>query len=171
VNDSNVNVVTLSAATLAYNFTANGEVGLIIDDMNAGYQSDSIVAGGANQIITGGSVGNLTVTESLSGGDVLRDSSAVMNGDAVFGFGAGSNTLDVTDLSLAKMTANFTENALGTFGELSLTDGAHVTTVTLFGQFMAAGFSGTAAAAGFAFGNDGLGGTDVTYHPILAAPH
>jgi hypothetical protein len=70
--------------------------------------------------------------------------------------------------SASLTTATFTENAGGTAGTLSLSDGTHSASITLFGQFMAAGFSGSASSAGFSTAFDGGSGTKITY---TAVPH
>jgi hypothetical protein len=88
----------------------------------------------------------------------------------VANFNVAGSALDLTNLNFAKLTANFTENATATAGTLSLSDGINAATVTLLGQYAAAGFSGSAASAGFVTSSDGAQGTNVTFH-ALATPH
>jgi len=168
--DSGLNFVVLSAASSAWTFTANGQAGLYISD--ASTTADTLTAGGAHQIITGGAAGHLTMAASAQGGDTFRDTSTLLNGDTIENFATTAlDTINITDLNAAQATATFTENAQGTAGQLSVTDGTHSASITLFGQFMAAGFSGTAAAAGFSLSADSLSGTDVRYQPLVATPH
>jgi hypothetical protein len=97
--------------------------------------------------------------------------SAAFNGDSVRNFAVPGSMLDITDLNPATLTAMFTENATGTAGTLTLADGVHAANITLFGQYMSAGYSGAAASAGFVAMSDGGMGTRLTYSPPLAAPH
>jgi hypothetical protein len=55
---------------------------------------------------------------------------------------------------------SFVENAAKTQGTLTITDGTLHASVTLFGQY---------AAAGFHFASDGVVGTVITYAPPPAA--
>jgi hypothetical protein len=57
-------------------------------------------------------------------------------------------------------TVGFVENGANTSGTLTVTDGAIKQTVTLFGQYVAAGFS---------LSKDSNGGTGVHYAPISGA--
>jgi hypothetical protein len=70
-------------------------------------------------------------------------------------------------MNSAGLVATFTESAGATSGVLTLSDGTHTAAIKLFGQFAAAGFSGSAAAAGFTIANDGASGTQV----LWAASH
>ena len=162
--DSGITEVELAAPSATYAFTASGQSGLMIDDLGAGGAQVTLRAAG--QIVTGGS-GHLTVVDSAAGSDVVKDTAAAINNDVIGGFTGTGNVIDVTNLSLASLTATFTENMVGTAGLLSLADGVHSAAITLFGQIAAAGFSGSAAAAGFYFNSDGAAGTVIT----LGAPH
>jgi hypothetical protein len=73
-------------------------------------------------------------------------------------------------MNFAKLTATFAENANATAGTLSLSDGVNAATVTLLGQYAAAGYSESAASAGFLTSSDGAQGTNVAFH-ALATPH
>ena len=74
-------------------------------------------------------------------------------------------------MNFAKLTANFTENANATAGTLSLSDGANAASISVLGQYAAAGFSGSAASAGFVTSSDGAQGTNVAFNAALATPH
>ena len=161
--------MNLRASGGAFTFTANVQTSLWVNDLNT--YADIITASAARQTITGGAAGQLTMIASAAGGDTFRDSASLINGDTIKGFAGAGNIIDVTDLTASKLTATFTENAAGTAGQLNLTDGTHSASITLFGQFMAAGFSGTAASAGFTGGSDGASGTNIAYHPVVAPPH
>ena len=167
--DSGLAAVNLRASGGAFTFTANVQTSLWVNDLNT--YADIITASAARQTITGGAAGQLTMIASAAGGDTFRDSASLINGDTIKGFAGAGNIIDVTDLTASKLTATFTENAAGTAGQLNLTDGTHSASITLFGQFMAAGFSGTAASAGFTGGSDGASGTNIAYHPVVAPPH
>jgi hypothetical protein len=88
---------------------------------------------------------------------------AQLNSATVPNFTAHGSAIDITDLNSSALTATFVENGAGTSGQLSLSDGVHSITVNLVGQLAAAGFSGSAASAGFALVSDGHSGTDVTW--------
>ena len=167
--DTGVGAVNLQAATSAYVFTASGGAGMVIRDFSTGL--DTVTAGGPLQTITGGGAGKLTMVASAAGADTFRNTAAAFNGDTIMGFAAANNVIDVTDLNLAKLTATFVENATAASGRLTLSDGTHTASITLFGQFMAAGFSGSATAAGFTATSDGAGGTNIAYAPVVAPPH
>jgi hypothetical protein len=119
---------------------------------------------------------NGTGTIRISTGAQLEAEGAVTGGETI-AFGAASGTLELTDpsgfaaeigglvtgdrLDIANAafafskteTVKFTENAGNTGGTLTLTNGAHTLTLTLFGQF----------AASFRLSTDGHGGTVITY--------
>jgi hypothetical protein len=80
-----------------------------------------------------------------------------------------TDTLELTAFKFgASETHVFVENTAKTFGVLKITDGTQTARITLFGQYVAAGFH---------LANDGHGGTAVTYsatssaHADLAAGH
>ncbi|HWF00971.1 MAG TPA: NF038122 family metalloprotease [Caulobacteraceae bacterium] len=99
--------------------------------------------------------------------------SAGFNALSVWDFTTTGSFLDLTDMNSASLTASFTENAAGTSGVLTLGDGTHAASITLFGQLVAAGYSGAASAAGVVAVSDGHTGTMLTYNPALAVgtPH
>ena len=168
--DTGVTLVSLDNTTSAYAFTANAEAGLVIEDDN-NHGGDVITAGGAGQTLTGGGAG-VTLIAAASGGDLFQNTIANFNGELIGGFASAGNVIDVTNMVSTKIkTATFVENAAGTAGTLTLAANGQRLAISLFGQFMAAGFSGTAAQAGFAIGSDGANGTNVTYQPVIAAGH
>jgi len=73
------------------------------------------------------------------------------------GFAAG-DTIDLTKFAYSATgeTVGFTENAANTQGTLTVTDGTQQTSITLFGQYIAAGFS---------LESDGHSGTAISYTP------
>jgi hypothetical protein len=64
------------------------------------------------------------------------------------------DSLDFTDMASASASLTYATGA-GT-GILTLSNGTHSATITLFGTFAAAGFHAL---------SDGSGGTMITYHP------
>jgi filamentous hemagglutinin len=92
----------------------------------------------------------------------ITDTAANLNGKSFTGLATGGDAIDATDIAFAHETATFTENSAGTAGTLTLSDGTHSASVTLFGQYAAAGFSGTAVAAGFSVAMDAGTGTKLT---------
>jgi hypothetical protein len=101
----------------------------------------------------------------------ITGTAADFAGDTVTNFNVAGSALDVTNMSFAKLTATFAENASATAGTLSLSDGVNAATITLLGQYAAAGFSGSAASAGFLTSSDGAQGTHVAFNAALATPH
>ena len=95
---------------------------------------------------------------------------AAFNGDTIRNFSVAGSVLDITDLNSNTLTATFAENDAGAAGVLTLNDGVHALSVTLFGQFMAAGHSGTAASVGIVVTSDGVSGSKLTYNAALAPP-
>jgi hypothetical protein len=153
--DTGVTKVTLLAASSAYSLSTGGESGLAITDQSS--NPDTINFGGSGQSATGGKAGKLGVAFSNAGGDTFRNTTSTLNGDSVSNFlPANGDAIDVTDLNAtaAASHSTFKENAAGTQGTLTISDGVHSASVILFGQIAAAGFSGSAASAGFAFAPD-----------------
>jgi hypothetical protein len=159
---TNIATVDLAKGAVAYNFTANGIAGLMVDDLNTG--ADTIQAGGLGQVLTGGGAGKLTMDGFAGGGTTFRDKSALINKDTIGSFTASGDVINLTDMVAGSVTGAFTENAAGTAGSLHITDGTHNATISLIGQFAAAGFSGSLASAGFVVATDTISGTDLT-HP------
>lgn len=67
---------------------------------------------------------------------------------------AQTDTLDLASFAAAGASFFFAENKAKTIGTLTITDGKLQATVTLFGQYVAAGFN---------LGSDGGTGTAITY--------
>jgi len=101
----------------------------------------------------------------------ITGTAADFSGDTVANFNVAGSALDVTNMNFAKLNATFTENANATAGTLSLSDGVSAATITLLGQYAAAGYSGSAASAGFVASSDGAQGTNVAFNAALATPH
>ena len=111
--------------------------------------ADTLIAGAANQTLSGGG-GRDTLTGFSGGGDIFMDTTKAVIGDTVGNWTTG-DVLDITDLSPA--TAKITGFAAG---KLSVTDGTHKATIA---------FTGTLAAHNFTvIGTDGQGGTLFGYH-------
>ena len=159
-NITDIASVSLSSSPTAYNFTANGINGLVVNDQSGGL--DSMTAGGVNQTLTGGAAGHETMVSSAGGADTFKDTAALFNNDTIVGFAASNDVIDLTNVAFTGQTPGFAQGA--TSGVLSITDGTHSAAITLFGQF---------AAAGFQTASDGATGTDIIYHPTqqLAALH
>ena len=100
----------------------------------------------------------------------ITGTAADFSGDTVANFNVAGSALDVTNMNFAKLNATFTENANATAGTLSLS-GVSAATITLLGQYAAAGYSGSAASAGFVASSDGAQGTNVAFNAALATPH
>ena len=133
-----------------------------------GVSGGTVTLGASGQTLVAGTSG-LTLIGSNQGRDIFVGSSSQLNSDTIKNFAASGDVLDLSDMSSSYLTtATFAENAGGTAGTLTLSDGPHSSTIVLFGQFMAAGFSGSAASAGFSTAFDGTAGTNVTY---VAVPH
>jgi hypothetical protein len=161
---TNVATVLLSPAASAYDFTANAISGLTIDDTNTG--ADVLRAGAANQTITGEASG-ATMVGSAQGSDLFKDPAAALNGDTIEGFAAATNRIDFTDVDFATLARPVWTQSSATAGSLFVTDGTRSATVTLFGQFVAAGFQAT---------SDSGVGSEIAYIPppaqtALASPH
>ena len=159
--DSGIATVDLASTASAYHFTANAEAGLRIDDL--GHGADTITLGGADQTVTGGAHGKLTIVGSDAGYDTIIDSAAIINADTIGNFQHIGDVIDVTNLDVSKIFGTFTENAADTSARLFLSDGTHSFSVVLAGQYMKAGTSGDLPAAGLHVTADGEGGTDITY--------
>ena len=110
-----------------------------------GSGADTITALAAGQTLTGGGGADVLVG-STSGGDTFKDTTSDLNGVTLKGFGLAGDVLDVTDLNSSSATLSFKEDASNAFGTLTVADGARSASLTLFGQFMAAGTSTTADA-------------------------
>jgi hypothetical protein len=95
-----------------------------------------------------------------AGGGKLVVNDPAEFGATISGFGAGDG-IDLTGYAFSgKPKAGFVENAAKTQGVLTITDGAQSLKMTLFGQYVAAGFH---------LAHDSGAGTAVTYAPPPAA--
>jgi len=131
----------------------------------ASYLDKTILRGGTEIVSSGGNVGSI----KFSGGGELKLVGSATASATLSGFNAKAR-LDLASYRFGTgPKLSFTENAGKTQGTLTITDGALTATLTLFGNYVAAGFH---------LANDGAGGTAVTYsaggaaaHPDLAAGH
>jgi autotransporter passenger strand-loop-strand repeat protein len=136
------------------NVTVSGGVSITVS--SGGTIGDSTIAGGTERVLSGGVVSGL-VTFGAHGKLAIEGQPA---GLQVSGFKTG-NVLDLASFAhKAGEKLTFTENAAKTKGMLTITDGALTATITLFGQY---------AAAGFRLAGDGAGGTAITYATSAAA--
>ena len=143
-NITRVPAVFLSSAAPAYDFTANGIAGLVVTDLSRG--ADTLRAGGLGQTLTGGA-GRVTMVGFAGGGTTFSNSASVFDGDTLSGLVQG-DAINVTDMAFASLTRSFTEDAGGTFGVLTLTDGAHRTALTVTGSLGLQDFAFSAMGAG-----------------------
>lgn len=155
--DSGISKVVLAITTLSRTFTANAEAGLNIDDL--GFGGDTITLGGADQSITGGRPGQLTMVGANAGYDTFTDTAASINGDTIENFQQIGDQIDITNLVSTSLFGSFTENSAGTSASLSLGDGTHAFALTLTGLYAADGLP----HAGIVVGSDGKGGTILEY--------
>ena len=138
---TNKGTVTAASGTLDLSGAVTGAGALDIDGA-ATLQLDGAVA--------------VTQTVSFSGGGDLALTNTSGFKASISGFAAG-DTLDLTAFKFSgSPTAGFTENAGNTGGTLTITDGALHASITLLGQYMAAGFHTS---------QDSGSGADITYVP------
>jgi hypothetical protein len=125
-NDDNMTVdISANASTLTL-----GSLGFIV--ANGGAGNDTITAGGAYQMLSGGGGTNVLVG-STAGDDTFSDTSAGLNGDTIKNF-IGTDQIIATDMSYSSQLATWTQTT-STEGTLSFTDGTHSVAVTLDGSF------------------------------------
>jgi hypothetical protein len=148
--------LTIQSSAVTLNGTVQGEGQVII-----GAKATLVVGGDASKtetVVFSAPTGRLDLTKSAG------------FAAGISGFGAGDQ-IDLTNPAFAYgsgETLAFKENAAGTAGTLTISDGASKIAITLFGQY---------AAAGFTLASDGNGGSVVTYAPptpkavALATPH
>ena len=184
--------LTAAAATkLPATLTSHLTVGLAVSDTSANVlaalaklQTLATAGGLASISLSNTTTPTLTLTTAQLKADLgaLSDvvspyavsasgASKTFAGLSIGHFTTAGSVLDLTDLNSKTLSATFTENALGTAGTLNLSDGTRSASVTLFGHFMAANATGTAASAGIIAASDGLLGTRLTYNAALAQPH
>jgi hypothetical protein len=92
----------------------------------------------------------------MSGNSDLSVAKATGVSLKISGFGAGDIVRLASFRADATETLSFVENAANTSGTLTVTRGTQTATVTLFGQFVAAGFH---------VASDGGGGSVISYSP------
>jgi autotransporter passenger strand-loop-strand repeat protein len=125
---------------------------------------NTVVNGGTEKVLAGATMRG-TVRFGASGGGLAIAKQVVAA--TVAGF-QGPDRIDLTAFRFgAGQTDSFVENADGTKGVLTVTDGARNARVTLFGQYVAAGFHFSKAGAGTAITYSGT----TAAHVDLAAGH
>ena len=144
--DTTVTTVTLGNATVLH-LNAMQFLHAIGSDL-----SDTIIAGTANQTLSGG--WGTDVLVGFGGyGDTFQDSSAQLNTDTIKNFG-GSDTIDLTDMAFGSLLPlQYAPNSGG--GVLTITDGMHTSHIRLTGSFTADNFSPA---------DDTHGGTMIGWH-------
>jgi autotransporter passenger strand-loop-strand repeat protein len=180
-----VNTTILGGGSL---IVSGGSAGGTIDSggkavVNKGaLQGATIEAGATAVILSGGTAENIT----LSGGQETIRSGGLIRGETTFGakgvlhyYGAAlsaefagfaaSDRFDLASFAFDKSeTLSFVENSLKTRGTLTVSDGAMKATITVFGQYVAAGFH---------IATDHVAGSVITYSPptsstqIIALKH
>lgn len=127
------------------------------------------IGNGGTLELDGSVASTQTIVFGAGGGSLALTAPAAKFLAPVSQFGAG-DTIDLTGFAFSGgPTLSFVENATNTQGTLTINDGAKTTTLTLLGQFVAAGFQAS---------QDAGGGTAITYTapaaahtPQLAAVH
>ena len=147
-NVTNISEVVLASAPSAMSFIANGISGLTVDDLNAG--TDTVTAGGLNQMLTGGA-GKETFVGFSGGSTTFKDTTAAINGDTIANFFVSNSRIDITDMNFATL---HTPTFLG--GKLDVTDGTHTAIITL---------AGIAPGGVFVTHQDSGIGTLISYQP------
>lgn len=121
-----------------------------------GYRTYS--ASGSGTLEFAGASAENTTFASGSAGTLVLDHAFDFSG-IVSGMAEG-NHLDLLDFNFINATLNYTANANGTGGTLSVTDGAHAANIALLGQYDPAGFQTEA---------DKNTGTLISYHDFHLA--
>jgi hypothetical protein len=111
-------------------------------------------ADGVTFVNGGGTNGSLVLQDS-------KDFAGVITGFAGDGTLANSDTIDIQDINFAKLTTEtYLENAAGTGGTLTLSDGTNTASLD---------FAGNYVFDSFKFLSDGSGGTRVVDPPVQTA--
>jgi len=162
---ANAQTKTLNVTDTAANIS--GDLGSLNSDAQIGQLT--ISDNGIINLSAGNDTGDTAAISELKNANAtavvfdVQDSSIDLNGVTFNGLTTAGDAIDAVDIKFAQLsTATFTENAAHTSGVLKLSDGTHTASITLFGQYAAAGFSGQATAAGFSVALDGGTGTKVT---------
>ena len=146
--------VVLAPASVAYHFTANAISGLTVNDGNT-KTADTLTAGGAHQILTGGGAGSVEFIGAAAGADTFKDTAALFNHDTIAGFGTNGDVIDLPDVSLAGLKPlGYVQNTSAS-GTLTVSDGVHTAAISLIGVYMENAFHP---------GADGGLGTAIAYH-------
>jgi hypothetical protein len=167
VIDTGANVVSNSGT-----LEATGSGGLVVESGIA--NSGTLWANGGNIAVNGAVTG---VGTALINGTATLEFGAASSANTTFAADAagtlelhdsfdftgivsgfdGNDRLDLADIQFnGQVQVNYTANAAGTGGTLSVSDGTHTANISLLGQFTAAGFEAT---------DDQHLGTLITYHP------
>ena len=139
----------LIGSSIPYDFTANAVSGLLINDLGT-RTADTLIAGGSNQILTGGGAGKLTVNAANQTDVLLKDTAALFTGDTVEDLVKG-DMIDITGLafSAAHTSLGFAFNKASDTTTMSVAvSGTQKTAITLLGQYMASDFKVSADTAG-----------------------
>jgi autotransporter passenger strand-loop-strand repeat protein len=132
---------------------------------SGGVASATTLRNGTEIVSAGGSVVGAVTMSGSSDLSVAKTTGVALT---VSGFGAGDIVRLASFRAGAAENLSFVENAAKTSGTLTITDGTQKATITLFGQYVAAGFH---------LANDPAGGTAISYtappvaHAELAASH
>lgn len=114
---------------------------------------NTTISGGTMEVAAGATAH--TVTFVTSGGKLVEG--GLPSSLQLHGFDE-TDRLDFQVVDSREAKVSFKENAKGTAGVLTVSDGTHTASVTLFGQYVAAGFH--------KFGDGVEGGTLVFYKPV-----
>jgi len=142
-NITNVRMAFLAGSPIAGDFTANATIGLQVTDQSSA--ADTLRAGGLFQTLTGGSGANHLV--GLAGGfTVFSNTAAGFNNDTITGLDF-TDEIAIADLSFGTLTKSFSENAAGTSGVMTLSDGVHHAALTIDGNHLLTDFTFSALGA------------------------
>jgi hypothetical protein len=125
----------LVGSSTPYDFTANALSGLLVDDLGTA-TSDTLVAGGSNQILTGGGAGKLTMDAANQSDALLKDSASAFNGDTAKDLVNG-DMFDVSGLAFSSTSTSLAfafNNGADTTTMSVLLSGTQKTAITLLGQ-------------------------------------
>jgi autotransporter passenger strand-loop-strand repeat protein len=130
-----------------------------VDVVSGGAVAGAVISGGALEIGSGGLAGDVTFASGAS--SLLQLDGSRLFAGTIAGFGQ-SDELDLADIAFnpATTTLGFSESANNLGGTLTVSDGSHVASLALLGQYMAAQFS---------MASDGHGGTLIGDPSALAA--
>jgi T1SS-143 domain-containing protein len=100
--------------------------------------SGSALLSGHASLELGGSFNEQILFDSTAEGTLVLDHSADFHG-MLSGFD-GNDTIDLSDILAGTASLNYTENAQGTGGVLTVTDGTHTANIAFAGQYSTADF-------------------------------